>query len=170
MQAQPAVRLPRHRECGRTAATAMPWTTANALVSSLSTTLMLLRCGGKQPHAATPSHSNPIRLEGGSIRKPSSLEPVQEPARKVYIDRETEVPFELYMLLLEAGKNARGRGQHHKVRPCKRASGGSSGMAAKTHLVASEPVGEAPPERSSRAARRSSGATATSGTPLLPAA
>mmetsp|Transcript_27207 Transcript_27207/g.86442 ORF Transcript_27207/g.86442 Transcript_27207/m.86442 type:complete len:105 (+) Transcript_27207:62-376(+) len=59
----------------------------------------LPQCGSKRPPVATPA------------RKPKRNE------EKVFIDRETEVPVELYMLMVEAGKSARARGQHCKVRP-----------------------------------------------------
>merc|ERR1719230_1512816 len=42
--------------------------------------------------------------------------PSEDSDKKVYIDRTTEVPLELYLDLVEAGRRARARGQHHKAR------------------------------------------------------
>jgi len=60
--------------------------------------------------------------------------------QKVCIDADTEVPFELYLDLVESGKRARARGQHHKVRPRSGSQAAASRQPLRrpTRLVSSE--------------------------------
>eukprot|EP00408_Alexandrium_pacificum_P002420 CAMPEP_0171216006 /NCGR_PEP_ID=MMETSP0790-20130122/31960_1 /TAXON_ID=2925 /ORGANISM="Alexandrium catenella, Strain OF101" /LENGTH=120 /DNA_ID=CAMNT_0011681777 /DNA_START=81 /DNA_END=443 /DNA_ORIENTATION=+ len=101
---------------------------------------LMPHCGGKQPLAASPAAGNPVKNDSvEAVRSKPSRE--ENNPEKVPIDRETEVPVELYMLLVEAGKKARARGQHKKVpqpvqvRP---SSGANRGNAcSRAHLVRS---------------------------------
>jgi hypothetical protein len=58
--------------------------------------------------------------------------------RKVNIDAITEVPVELYLDMVEAGKKARARGQHHKVRQSCPDAQRASGHRSTSSLVSSE--------------------------------
>lgn len=87
----------------------------------------------KRPPLAT-STSTLSRLSTGSTSSQESEGP------KVCIDAITEVPYELYLDLVAAGKSARARGQHRRVRP----QGCGGGLVVrqpsrrKTHLVSCE--------------------------------
>mmetsp|Transcript_54503 Transcript_54503/g.158341 ORF Transcript_54503/g.158341 Transcript_54503/m.158341 type:complete len:155 (+) Transcript_54503:60-524(+) len=135
---------------------AAPSRISTSAIASALPAWVLRGCGGKRPHAATPSHNpeNSSKATDGlrkvaatrvlPPRNPMVVDAGRGDTRKVHIDRETEVPLELYMLMLEAGKNARSRGQHHKVRPRKcTPGGGTSGV--KTRLVSSSPCSEPAP-------------------------
>ena len=80
------------------------------------------------------STSTLSRLSTGSMSSQESDGP------KVCIDAVTEVPYELYLDLVAAGKSARARGQHRKVRPQGRGSGQvvREPSRRKTHLVSCE--------------------------------
>mmetsp|Transcript_15013 Transcript_15013/g.41944 ORF Transcript_15013/g.41944 Transcript_15013/m.41944 type:complete len:123 (-) Transcript_15013:58-426(-) len=102
------------------------------------------KCGGRNQIATTPAQKVDCCKGKGSLQ-PIGQEAHLNASRsldssdsKVFIDRETEVPLELYEMLVEAGKSARARGQHHKVRPRARTAGGSSASLT-THLVQSSP-------------------------------
>jgi hypothetical protein len=87
----------------------------------------------KRPPLAT-STSTLSTLSTGSMSSLGSEGP------KVCIDAVTEVPYELYLDLVAAGKSARARGQHRKVRPQGRGSGQGVREASrrKTHLISCE--------------------------------
>eukprot|EP00413_Alexandrium_margalefii_P003589 CAMPEP_0204521142 /NCGR_PEP_ID=MMETSP0661-20131031/5630_1 /ASSEMBLY_ACC=CAM_ASM_000606 /TAXON_ID=109239 /ORGANISM="Alexandrium margalefi, Strain AMGDE01CS-322" /LENGTH=120 /DNA_ID=CAMNT_0051526725 /DNA_START=46 /DNA_END=408 /DNA_ORIENTATION=- len=100
---------------------------------------LLPHCGGKQPLAASPAAGrNPAEAPRGKTK--ASRE--ESNPETVPIDRETEVPADLYMLMVEAGKKARARGQHKKVPSVMQAAransgGGRAHAYGPSHLVRS---------------------------------
>lgn len=88
---------------------------------------VVLGCSSSTPPSAGTGSPTPEGDSGG---------------QRVCIDADTEVPFELYLDLVDAGRRARARGQHHMVRP----KGGSKSVCGvetrqplrrPTHLVSS---------------------------------